>query len=627
MNIHTSFDQDIKRAAAQIAAQNLDGFRAAMLTLPLTVRQPHETPLMLGLWRRYVELRMRAGLEPRVAAKQQVLLDQIEGFAANPSNNSIWGVFHEMRGVEEVAGLESLAEFSYSLIAPHLPGLVEGAIDNILATIFTGSQHRMFEHAFLFVLARDKAYVPNYWLFQSLVRSWRETHGAQSELPVAAWTTANGRKDLEGLFSVYADFVVQTSPAKIASKIKALADGRQRELVLEYLLRVPSTPEDLPETHALYDDLAPATQEVERRFLAARLAISQSDWAAAVENAAAAQDDPRLGPEALCLKALGQAHQGAYARAEGAMVFVRGQSHAPWWLKGRAHLLSANITRLEKVGTYQQPVAPGYLDAGVGRPLVQALWVGPKLRWIEELSMLSFLQNGWRYHLYAYDDIENLPDGVEVMDASLIVPRDEVFTEKAKSGAHKGSLGAFSDLFRYALLAKKGGLYCDTDVINLRRFDAQGAKFVSTEHTDAGLIAVNGALMAATPNDPLQVCALDLSRAHVESDDLEFTKIGPALLARMFATGNYLDYAFLPYDFMNPIPCCRTSALLEPSERFLSRPEIAHARNVHVYTETWRVMGMDLRRPPSDETFIGKLYSRLKMARDANRGVLDLMEA
>lgn len=626
MNVRTSLEQDIKRAAAQMAAENLDGFREAMLIMPVVERRPHETALAISLWRRYVDLRRRAGLDARAAAKQQVLLDRIESFSANPSNNTVWAVFHEMRGAESVAGLESLADFCYSLLAPHLPGLVEGAIDNILATIFAGSRYRMFEQAFLFVLGRDKEYVPNYWLFQSLVRSWRETHGAQSELPVSAWTTANGRKDLEGLFSVYADFVVQRSPGKIASKIMALGDGRRRELVLEYLLRVPSTPEDLPETFALYDELAPATHQVERSFLAARLAISRSDWAAAVENATMAQDDPRLGPEALCLKALGQAHQGGYARAEDAMGYVRGQSHAPWWLKGRAHLVSANITRLEKVGTYQQPVAPGYLDAGVGRPLVQALWVGPKLRWIEEMSMLSFLRNGWRYHLYAYDDIENLPEGVEVMDASTIVPREDIFTEQAKSGAHKGSLGAFSDYFRYALLARRGGLYCDTDVINLRPFDANNARFVSTEHTDAGVIAVNGALMAATPNDALQLCALDLSVAHIENDDLEFTKIGPALLARLFATGNYLDYAFLPYDFMNPIPCCRTSALLEPSATFLARPEIRRARNVHVYTETWRVMGMDLERPPSDETFIGKLYTRLKVARYISRPVLELME-
>jgi hypothetical protein len=57
-----------------------------------------------------------------------------------------------------------------------------------------------------------------------------------------------------------------------------------------------------------------------------------------------------------------------------------------------------------------------------GRPLAQSLRVGRKLRWIERLAIKSYLDNGWRFQLYAYDDPDNVPDGCEVLDAAAIIP-------------------------------------------------------------------------------------------------------------------------------------------------------------------------------------------------------------
>jgi hypothetical protein len=622
-----TFRRGIQQAAALIAKKDLEGFRSVVLQLPTHRREAHEKALLLNLWRRCVGLQMKAGLSATSAAKQQILLDRINTFTTNPTSSAVWGVFHELRRAEDASGIEVTAELSYSLLVPYLPGLVEGAIDNVLSTVFVGSRFQMFENAFLFVLRHDPEYVPNYWLFQSLVRTWRESNGATLSLPTKDWTTHNNREDLASLFEIYTHFAAQMHPSLVFDRIRNLTSDRQRELVLEYLLRVSSTPEDLADVYELYLELSSPNNTVERHFLAARIAIAERNWKNAVDNAEVVQNDPRLGPEALCLKAIGLAHLGQFERAESAMRFVRSQSHAPWWLKGRANLVSANISRLKSGNQYQSEIPPAYLRSEAGKPLVQALWVGQKLRWVEELSMLSYLRNGWRYHLYAYDDIGNIPEGVEVMDANLIVPREEVFVEKAKSGAHKGSLGAFSDYFRYALLAKKGGLYSDTDVINLRRFEPNGQNFVSTEHTDAGLIGVNGALMASTVNHPLQIAALEASQVYIENDDLEFTKIGPALLARFFATGAFDDYEFLPFYFMNPIDCSRISALLEPSRQFLKRPPIQQARNVHVYTETWRIMGMDLSNPPSNQTFIGEVFSKLRLDRKGTKSVLELLES
>nr|VFJ74537.1 MAG: hypothetical protein BECKFW1821C_GA0114237_106322 [Candidatus Kentron sp. FW] len=33
------------------------------------------------------------------------------------------------------------------------------------------------------------------------------------------------------------------------------------------------------------------------------------------------------------------------------------------------------------------------------QPLAQSLWIGPRLRWIENMCIRSFLRNGWRFEL------------------------------------------------------------------------------------------------------------------------------------------------------------------------------------------------------------------------------------
>lgn len=96
---------------------------------------------------------------------------------------------------------------------------------------------------------------------------------------------------------------------------------------------------------------------------------------------------------------------------------------------------------------------------------IQTLWIGDTFSKIEKLSMTSFLENGHEVHLYCYEDIENVPEGVKALDANEIVHEDEIFR------AHGGSYGAFSDLFRHILLYDKGGCWVDTDVICLKPFD------------------------------------------------------------------------------------------------------------------------------------------------------------
>ena len=98
-------------------------------------------------------------------------------------------------------------------------------------------------------------------------------------------------------------------------------------------------------------------------------------------------------------------------------------------------------------------------------PIIQSLWIGAPLSNLEKLCVQSFLDNGHEFHLYVYDDVHGIPAGATVMDANEIIPSSEIFYTRKKYVA------PFSDWFRYALIAKRGGVWVDMDTICIKPFD------------------------------------------------------------------------------------------------------------------------------------------------------------
>jgi hypothetical protein len=74
---------------------------------------------------------------------------------------------------------------------------------------------------------------------------------------------------------------------------------------------------------------------------------------------------------------------------------------------------------------------------------------------------------GHTARLWAYDPLE-VPAGVVVEDAGEIIAKDELF-HFMNPVTGRPDIGPFSDLFRFKLLAMRGGWYSDTDVICLQR--------------------------------------------------------------------------------------------------------------------------------------------------------------
>ena len=109
--------------------------------------------------------------------------------------------------------------------------------------------------------------------------------------------------------------------------------------------------------------------------------------------------------------------------------------------------------------------------------IVQSLWIGNSLTRLEIGSIKSFLNLGYEFHLYTYENIDNIPTGTTIKDAEEIMDKNTIFTLKE-------TLLPFSDIWRYKLLYEKGGYWVDLDMIALKPFDFDGDEFVfSSERT------------------------------------------------------------------------------------------------------------------------------------------------
>ena len=109
----------------------------------------------------------------------------------------------------------------------------------------------------------------------------------------------------------------------------------------------------------------------------------------------------------------------------------------------------------------------GYNPAMDDNRIIQSLWVGGRLSALERLCVLSYCAHGHEFHLYHYDELQNVPQvgGLRLIDGGEILPRAAVFRH------HSGSLAYFADQFRFELLRQRGGWWADMDTVCVRPLD------------------------------------------------------------------------------------------------------------------------------------------------------------
>jgi len=187
-------------------------------------------------------------------------------------------------------------------------------------------------------------------------------------------------------------------------------------------------------------------------------------------------------------------------------------------------------------------------------PVIQSLWIGEKLTRLEQLSITSFLKQGHPYHLYVYDEVQGVPDGVILKDAVELVPSEKIFKYKDHD-----SYAGFSNLFRYKLLLEKGGYWVDADFICLQPFYSPidpefvfATQYAERPSPQASPFRMTTGVMMAPPGSSFMEYCYQKS-AKRDPQELVWGETGPLLLEKAVRRFGMQNHAAKPSTFC-PIP-------------------------------------------------------------------------
>ncbi len=104
--------------------------------------------------------------------------------------------------------------------------------------------------------------------------------------------------------------------------------------------------------------------------------------------------------------------------------------------------------------------------AATNLPTINACWIGPRMGKMHAACLQSFVRQGHRVVLHAYDPPIDCPNGVELADASKLLSRDMIRAHGAS-----GSFSLTADILRFEILASGAGIYVDCDCYCVRPLD------------------------------------------------------------------------------------------------------------------------------------------------------------
>jgi len=223
-------------------------------------------------------------------------------------------------------------------------------------------------------------------------------------------------------------------------------------------------------------------------------------------------------------------------------------------------------------------------------------WAGRSLSGYEASCMASFVDQGYRLIAYSYEEIENLPDGVEPADAASIVAPDNLRRFLIRG---RPDLSHFSDLFRYRLFSLTPHIWVDADMMILRPLP-EGAGDPLLAREDRGTIG--GAIMRLDALNP----ELDelIGRTEALRDrDLYRGATGPELLTGTLTHDDLLGAAHPPELFF-PIHHNDFWMAFLPEYREDCERMCEGASTVHLWNDRIVGLGIWKRLAPPEGSFL-----------------------
>jgi len=214
---------------------------------------------------------------------------------------------------------------------------------------------------------------------------------------------------------------------------------------------------------------------------------------------------------------------------------------------------------------------------------IQSLWVGSELSQMEILCINSYLANGHEFHLYAYNEIANVPTGAILRDAGSIIPEKDIYVDRF------GSYANMANQFRFTLLYKSGGWWVDMDTVCLKPFVFNEDFIFSSEICDyyKRCYRVNNTYMKSKPGAKFLKDCLDFLslRGH---EHIHWGELGITVLSRMIFRNGLEQYIKYP-EFFCPVSYYHFDQLIGNSACIL--PETSYA--LHWWHNVWRVQKID----------------------------------
>jgi len=195
--------------------------------------------------------------------------------------------------------------------------------------------------------------------------------------------------------------------------------------------------------------------------------------------------------------------------------------------------------------------------------VANSLWIGEKLLPQNTISIKSFLQNGFDYNLYVYDDVKNIPSGVNILDGNDILPESRIWVYK--KGFNKGGISGYSCEFRYQFLYNYGGLFVDTDIVLLKQFDLDKSFIFISELNEAGdTITTNSLIYSQSTTASIWSEALD-DISYRNKARLTHGEVGPILLNNLVKKCN-LEKFVLGHDVFCSVGYFETLKLIDGTQ-------------------------------------------------------------
>ena len=216
--------------------------------------------------------------------------------------------------------------------------------------------------------------------------------------------------------------------------------------------------------------------------------------------------------------------------------------------------------------------------------IIQSLWIGRPFSLLEKLCTQSFLNQGHEFHLYCYEEIQGVPPGVVIKNAAEILPASTIFSYK--KGLGKGSVSAFSNLFRYKLLAERGGWWVDSDIVCLRPFRFPEPVVIAGELSLENKIQAASAVLKFPPQHALMRHGHEIAAAR-KPKELRWGDTGPKLLHRLLTETGQTQLIQPPGTFC-PVHHWEWQQLVAGPPELLAKTIASGATALHLWHERWR---------------------------------------